>query len=795
MQNQYDTPSQLTPETTPEKTEAKPSTPSTFSSARGNTRFWYSIPGDEKTAPVLLEDYLIKHLVDNGYNFKIMREDQSSGWMDPAEFGFVAACFPGDPPAQAAQEDGASEIPAVQPSGVVPPEADSSTANCTGVVDHLRALLGYDVVLLPCHYGKKGPRHDNWSNTKISAMSNPEYLEGFSNATGIAVLLGKASGGLCSIDIDNDEEVEPFLARNPKFRETLRSRGRRGCNLWVRFDGEYPPTTEINKNDGKPWGEWRSTGSCTMIHGLHPEGMTYVRSPEVPPITVRFEDINWPEHLDVPWRATGEATKGADGMAPGEHSTESDAKLIDEFGMPFYFTRDRNGECHLSRINEAYWAGLYSRENTILYEPDEKIFFKYYHDDGLYKVISVDRIKQVISGRMLDVSREKNQQSALEKLRTDRSLNAVVSLLRGIAEKRGAFANRPRAVHLANCMLKFQDGGFVPVSFSPDFLSRNRSPIAYVPGAAANRFFSEFLLAALSLDDAILLQKIAGQLLLGENISQRFLILDGAGGRGKSTASDILQALVGRSNITQLRTAHLGERFELFRYLGRTLLTSGDVDAGFLSTKGASVVKGLVGGDWFDAEQKNGTGSYHFQGKFNVIITSNSRLRMNLQGDVEAWRRRLLIIRFMMSPPKRKIPNFSEILIREEGPGILNWALGGLKMLMRDIEETGDVRLTDLQELVVDSLLVESDSLRFFLRDNVMRKNGCDLSVAEIMQAYAHYCPDKGWFPMPEGQITHQLPTLMLELFQTVKSNSCKREGRAARGYRGVAFINPEALP
>ncbi len=35
----------------------------------------------------------------------------------------------------------------------------------------------------------------------------------------------------------------------------------------------------------------------------------------------------------------------------------------------------------------------------------------------------------------------------------------------------------------------------------------------------------------------------------------------------------------------------------------------------------------------------------------------------------------------------------------------------------------------------------------------------------------------------------------MLELFQTVKSNSCQRDGKAARGFRGVALVNPEQQP
>ena len=219
------------------------------------------------------------------------------------------------------------------------------------------------------------------------------------------------------------------------------------------------------------------------------------------------------------------------------------------------------------------------------------------------------------------------------------------------------------------------------------------------------------------------------------------------------------------------------------------------MDADFLTSKGAPVIKGLVGGDWFDAEQKGGTGSFQIQGKFNMLMTSNCRLKVKLQGDVGAWRRRMLIVRYEAPPPKRKVPDFGALLIREEGPGILNWALHGLGQLLTDIEETGDIRLTPRQEGVVDSLLAESDSLRFFLQDSVGCESGSDLTVGEIVQGYAHYCPDKGWDPLPESQIARQLPTLMLELFKTVKSNSCQREGKSARGFRGVAFTNPEVLP
>src|SRR5262249_52004607 len=153
--------------------------------------------------------------------------------------------------------------------------------------------------------------------------------------------------------------------------------------------------------------------------------------------------------------------------------------------------------------------------------------------------------------------------------------------------------------------------------------------------------------------------------------------------------ANVMQGLVGMANVTQLRTKLLAERFELFRYLKKTLLVGVDVEADFLSTKGAAGLKGLVGGEGFDAEQKGGTGSFQMQGNFNVLITSNARLKVRLQGDVGAWKRRITIVRYEAPPPAKRVPDFGAHLVRTEGSGILNWALVGAQKLLTEMPDDG----------------------------------------------------------------------------------------------------------
>jgi len=474
----------------------------------------------------------------------------------------------------------------------------------------------------------------------------------------------------------------------------------------------------------------------------------------------------------LPWACESLSTTGA----------KSRGDLHQLYGEPF-FTDEKGAP---GSLNQVFWAGLFASENIVLWEPSEHAFYSYNAETGIYEETSVDAIKRRVANRVLEASKQMNC-FWLQTQRGDSKLDRIVGHLRGILEKRGAFVPTRRRIHLSNGVLSFDNDGEL-LAFSPAFVSRNRSPIAFDENAKCNRFLDKLIYPAVHKEDVVVLQKYGGMCLLGNNVIQRMLILDGGHGRGKTQLANVGQAIVGPENVTQLRTRFLDERFETFRFLKKTLLIGVDVEPDFLSTKGASVLKGLVGGDFFDAEQKGGTGSFRFQGNFCAIITSNARLRVRLKGDLGAWRRRLLIVRYEAPPPKIKIPDFGMQLVREEGSGILNWCIAGLAVLLQDVEKTGDIELSERQRGIVDSLLAESDSLRFFLRERVERAPGHDVAVSELFEAYAEFCPDMGWEPLPVTEVHRSVEGLILELFHVTKANSVKRDGRYVRGFRGISF-------
>jgi phage/plasmid-associated DNA primase len=642
------------------------------------------------------------------------------------------------------------------------PRTEPNSREQLSPLDCITKVLGADVFYVPCRWGTKVPTVA-YTNLTFEATRAPDYQAVLASGDfNIAVYLGKASGGLCAIDFDHDEDLATFLTVNPKLANTTRSRGSRGGMVWVRMQGDYP---ESCNPDHKRF-EWRADKRLSTIQGRHPMGMDYTLLVDAPPVMVPFTDIVWPAGWELPWQ------RG------------HDDKIRQQYGEPFYF----NEFGILTSINEAYWAGMHASENELLYEPDEKVFYQYSAATGLYEVESTDLLRTKIASRILEASRQANVFD-LQKKRSATTINNVTAHLRGTVERRGAFAGKRQFIHLANGVIVFTGSDCELQPFAPEFRSRNRSPIMFDENAKCDRFLNELVLPAVHPDDVILLQKFAGMYLLGNNLAQRFLILDGEAGRGKTQFANVMQGIVGMANVTQLRTKHLAERFELYRYLKKNLLVGVDVEADFLSTKGAAVLKGLVGGDWFDVEQKGGTGNFPMQGIFNTLITSNSRLRVRLQGDLGAWRRRINIVRYEAPPPAKKIPDFGAYLVRTEGSGILNWALLGAQMVLNEIPETGgDFELTDRQCGIVDSLLAESDSLSHFLKDRVVTNSYGDLSVSELVEGYAAYCPEKKWQPLPITEIQRQLEGLMLELFGVSKCHGVERDGKTQRGFRGVKF-------
>jgi hypothetical protein len=184
----------------------------------------------------------------------------------------------------------------------------------SSIIDQLLERLG-PAVLLPIPAGGKRPASPGWQRHSLLAMQGPAYRAQLESSPNIGVLLGSSSGGLCSIDVDDDEHLAAFLELNPMLKAALQTRRSRGANIWVRIQGDFPKLHPLYLKEGKDekdrplkWGEWRANGGQTVICGSaqdedkgETEPIPYKIVVDAKPLEIAFEEITWPDSLNLPW--------------------------------------------------------------------------------------------------------------------------------------------------------------------------------------------------------------------------------------------------------------------------------------------------------------------------------------------------------------------------------------------------------------------------------------------------------------------------------------------------------------
>ena len=236
-----------------------------------------------------------------------------------------------------------------------------------------------------------------------------------------------------------------------------------------------------------------------------------------------------------------------------------------------------------------------------------------------------------------------------------------------------------------------------------------------------------------------------------------------------------------------MRPHLLGERFELSRFLGRTLLYGADVPANFLDQRGATVLKSLTGYDPVTLEFKNSNESPCIICRFNVVVTCNSRLTVRLEGDVEAWRRRLVMIDYRKPKPEKVIADLDRRILEGESSGVLNWMLEGLDKLRAD---SWQLVLTANQQAAVDNLLLESEGHAVFARECLQPNPAGMLTLWDAYAAYVEFCTQRGWTALTRNKFTPAISDEVARQFGITTRNDIPdaSHGRAQRGWKGLGW-------
>ena len=482
-----------------------------------------------------------------------------------------------------------------------------------------------------------------------------------------------------------------------------------------------------------------------------------------------------------------------------------DKYLCEKHGEVYFEVQQgKNVACILNQLR---FATSFLIERYVTFDNDTKVFRQYMPESGIWRTISDEAglklLMQYATGFIKDApalypATNRFFRDIFSSCRPlglpnpDSSFNAysILGVRNGaIALKTDSQAIPGRspdeAVHHAMC--------------SPSHNVQNVIPVDYDASKTTPTKFLEFLAAMMSRDEQDMLQRWLGMVLLGKNYFHRILIISGDAGSGKSTLINLIEKMIGKDNVGTLNTYRLEDRFELSEFFGKTLLIGRDVGADFLNNKSAHMLKSLSGDTGIKAEVKYVQQRVRLAGPFNIVMTSNSDLRLELHGDSSAWERRLLVINVRPKGGRKEIiQDLEEKLIQKEGSAILNWMLNGAQEVLKWRRLNRDFELAAAQRLAVSNLLGRSDTISEFVRIDVRRGAPSDeVATEDLYAAYENFCARAEVDPLPRTVFQKRIVRIIFKMHGGVAGQMKTQPGRdPRRGYLGVQIqLNAEDPP
>lgn len=628
----------------------------------------------------------------------------------------------------------------------------------------LRYLFGESVVVVAMTKGTKAMRFCGELDQYPARMQDPEYLRLLgTDEVDLAVLNGPANGNLVTLDLDTSEAVREWQQYFERCACTLpgcvAGLSARGMKYFFRIDGEYPARrVDLGGKDRKV-GDFLG-GSVTKVCGMHPEGVPYkiwFRN-SVP--TVKLEELPWPPSFKT---------------------------LIEPKSFECYQKTQRG-----VALNHWDIARAIATENPVFFDTSVGRFFNW-SKGGVFECVDDKLIYEMISDFIERLAKD-HQVSQLRLRRTRSELESIRLAFASIAQRpilEESKLRRRSHFAAANGDLRIQDGQlFEP---SPHNAMTSRSHVMFSSHTKCPRFNSWLNDMFPKTGDVRVIHLAFSQCLMGSNVGKKILAIHGKGDTGKSTLIRVMQRLLGHQMFAELRTSHLDGRFELAAYRGKAVLLANDASDNFLMTSGAQKLKALTGGDRCLVELKGSSDADYVDGNFNVVLVSNSLLRIATHQDASAFLSRMVIVEARPFKGPR-IRDFDEMLLREEGSGILNWLLEGVRELLASSDPA---KLFDVQphrsQDVIKAFDVGGRVAEFVSRNIEERAGVPDVSNAEIYERYRAWCDGLGIDEFDElspETFGRHLARAMKQVFDNavVKCNSMHDGKRRQRGYRNIVF-------
>ena len=234
---------------------------------------------------------------------------------------------------------------------------------------------------------------------------------------------------------------------------------------------------------------------------------------------------------------------------------------------------------------------------------------------------------------------------------------------------------------------------------------------------------------------------------------EKTLILLGVGANGKSVFFDIINALLGKENISNftLQSLTTGNGYERASMADKLVNNASEIS----NRMNVDLFKQLVSGEPVEARQIYG--KPHMLEDYAKLIFNCNELPITIQHK-EAYFRRFIIIPFDQKiPPKEQNPKLARQIIDSELPGIFNWVLDGLERLL----EQEDFTESDKVNSVLNKYRTETNSVKHFLNENGIKRGvEKEVHLKEMYNSYKEFCKDENFKSLGKTNFSNYLQEL-----------------------------------
>ncbi|HFJ9474200.1 putative DNA primase/helicase [Bacillus sp. 5mfcol3.1] len=290
--------------------------------------------------------------------------------------------------------------------------------------------------------------------------------------------------------------------------------------------------------------------------------------------------------------------------------------------------------------------------------------------------------------------------------------------------------------------------------FTPEIITRNKIPVAYILGAYYEVTDKTFNKIAVN-DKKIraILEEIMGYILFRRNEFAATFILTGDGSNGKSSYLKIIRKLIGSDNASSLDLNELDQRFKTAELFGKLANIGDDIGKGYI--KESSIFKKLSTGETLNVERK-GKDPFDFTNYAKLIFSANEMPRINDFSDGLGRRLQIVPFKAKFTPNDDDYDPFitDKLLSDESMQYVLNLALKSLKRLL-------------VEKKFTTSKAVEDELIKYQEENNpiISFVNNEDVEleravVGDVYLQYKVYCAENGFQSVSNVNFSKQVKHL-----------------------------------